>query len=68
MGWGPFSEEQQIVAAEVPAKPQAPSTEINNIFVRIQWIAPDMKSSIITAYEILIKDSNGEFIAEETYC
>jgi hypothetical protein len=57
MGWGDFSDEVEIVAAEVPAQPIAPTTQINNIFVRISWTPPDMKSSPITAYEVLIKDS-----------
>lgn len=64
MGWGEFSDEVEIVAAEVPAQPDAPQTQINNVFVRISWTPPDMKSSAITAYEVLIKNSLNEFVVE----
>jgi hypothetical protein len=37
MGWGLFSDEFVIVAAETPEQPLPPVTEITNVNVRIAW-------------------------------
>jgi hypothetical protein len=61
MGWGDFSDPTEIVAAKVPEQPDAPTTEINNIFVRIAWTDPYLNSSPINSYMIFIANKDGVF-------
>lgn len=44
------------------------TTSIENIFIKIVWVAPNDNSAPITSYEILIKESGGTYTAETTYC
>ena len=67
-GWGEFSNPISIVAATFPDQPSAPTTSLNNIFVRIDWTSPDSNSGTINGYRVYIADSNGNFLLETTYC
>jgi hypothetical protein len=68
MGWGEFSDSTEIVAAEVPDKPNAPVTVITNIFIRIEWDEPYLNSSPILAYKVYVADADGIFNVENYYC
>jgi len=65
LGWGEFSNSAEIVAAKVPEQPDAPTTTINNIFVRITWTDPYLNSSPIKSYKVFITNKDGAF-AEDT--
>jgi hypothetical protein len=67
-GWGAYSDEVDVVAATYPDQPLAPTTAINNIFVRITWTAPDSNSGTINGYRVYVADTNGNFLLETTYC
>jgi hypothetical protein len=56
------------VAASAPLQPLAPTTAINNIYVKISWVAPDNGSAAISAYKVFVADSTGTFSQEVTYC
>ena len=47
--------ETEILAAQEPAAPGAPTTTVLRESVRIDWVAPDDLGSAITAYNIYIK-------------
>ena len=68
LGFGPFSSEVDITAAKVPEKPEAPSTSIDNVSVRISWVDPDPNSSPITGFEVMVATSTGEFVFDLLYC
>lgn len=67
-GWGLFSDPFEIVAAKVPEQPLAPTTAINNIFVRISWDQPYANSAPVNGYKIFVSDSIGVFALDQTYC
>ena len=68
-GWGTFSEAAAILAAQVPNQVSLPSISIvSDVYVRIDWTAPYNGGTPITAYNILIEDSDGDFITETQYC
>ena len=52
-----------ILAAEIPAKPLAPSTAINGLSVDVAWTKPDNGGSAITSYVIKIRGTNLSFYA-----
>jgi hypothetical protein len=56
-----FSDPFEIIAAKVPDKPFAPTTVINNIFVRISWVQPYSNSAPVNGYKIFVSDSTGVF-------
>jgi hypothetical protein len=68
MGSGAYSDPLLIVAAEVPSKPAAPVTSIENVNVRISWMKPYENSSPITAYELYIQNSSESFVLESRHC
>lgn len=51
-GWGPWSEVATIAAADVPDQPAEIVSAIVDVYVKFSWVAPDFKSSALTAYEI----------------
>jgi len=65
-GWGPFSDEVTIQAAETPAAPAAAATSIADHYVRFAWAEPDDGSAPIEEYEILLRQADGATYAEET--
>jgi len=68
-GWGPFSDEVSILAASVPDQVAQPTTSISNTFVKISWTEPTTNSAAITAYDIVIKESDGStFTADTSNC
>lgn len=68
MGWGEFSKPTEVVAAKIPEQPDAPTTVINNIFVRISWTDPYLNSSPIQSYSVFIANKDGAFAKDATYC
>jgi hypothetical protein len=54
-GWGPYSDEVKVRAADIPAEPAAPSTSIADQYVRVSWAEPDDRSAPIVEYEIRIR-------------
>jgi hypothetical protein len=67
-GWGAYSQEAALVAASTPEAPATAVTTIENIYVKISWVAPSSNSAEIDGYEVQIADSNGNFVVEATYC
>lgn len=58
-GWGPYSDEVVVQAADIPAQPAAATTTIADHYVRVSWTAPDDRSAAILEYEIRIRQSDG---------
>lgn len=50
-----------VLAAQVPSTPAAPTTSIFLTNVIVTWTAPYNGGSAITAYQVVIKQSNGTF-------
>ena len=69
-GWGSWSPEVQIKAAQVPYQMATVSTAVESTAgaVTITWLAPADGSDPITAYEIEIQDTGGSWVVESTYC
>lgn len=64
VGYSDFSNEVSILAAEVPAKPVAPTTTISDLNVVISWSTPDNGGSPITSY--VVKALHGSTFTEVT--
>ena len=45
----------QILAAQIPDKPLAPTTTFDRTTVKITWAAPFEQGSPITGYQVFIK-------------
>jgi hypothetical protein len=68
-GWGPYSPVTAILASQAPAQPQVPTTAIVGTAARIAWTAPAANGEAITAYEVLVLQSDGTtFTAEPVAC
>jgi hypothetical protein len=67
-GWGPESNVLSIYAAAVPEAPDAPSTAQEGVAMRISWLAPDNNGLTVTAYQILIRESDGATWTEAAAC
>lgn len=61
MGYSSASNVVNILTAQVPAQPDAPTTNFESIdnSIVIDWIAPDDGGSPITSYVIVIRQSDG---------
>ena len=68
-GWSEFSSIISAEAAQWPDPPAAITTSLTNLKIRISWVAPTDNFKDITAYQILIQDTNedGTFI-ETSFC
>ena len=58
-GYSVFSDKVNILAAQAPAQPTAPTTAISGSTILITWTAPSTMGSPITSYTILIRQANG---------
>lgn len=59
VGYGEFSSEVAILAAEVPAQPVAPKTTISALNVIVTWSTPDNGGSSITSYLVKARHQDG---------
>lgn len=67
-GFGDYSA-SGILAATIPDAPAAPTTTIDNIYIKVEWLAPDGNGASVSAYEIVLLESDGStYTAESTYC
>jgi len=66
-GYSWFSNEVAILAAQVPDKPQAPTTTFDaaNDDVILTWVAPDNAGSEILTYTIQVRHSDGTTFSEQ---
>ena len=67
-GWGPESDILVVIAAQNPQQMDPPTTYINNIFIKVEWIPAVSNGSPITEYKVFVKQQNGDFRQETTYC
>jgi hypothetical protein len=67
-GWGQESDILIVVAAESPQQMDPPTTFINNIFVKVEWLPAVSNGSPITEYKVFVKNRIGQFLQENTYC
>jgi hypothetical protein len=67
-GYSLESDTVEILAAEVPATPLAPTTIFNREYITIDWTAPDDHGATITSYEISIKASDNSFQLHLMHC
>jgi hypothetical protein len=67
-GYSVDSAETEILAAQMPATPVAPTTTFLRDTVRIDWTAPDDLGSPITAYNVYIKQQDGTYSLELNNC
>ena len=65
MGYSAYSAPVSILAAQIPDKPDAPTTSIENLDVRISWLAPNFRGYAITKYVIKIRQSDDVTFTEE---
>lgn len=66
VGYSVESNELGVLVAQVPDKPEAPTTTIDGDTVRIDWIIPYDGSSPITGYIIIVQHNDGVTYTEET--
>jgi hypothetical protein len=60
-----YSEPVSILSAQTPNQPDAPTTTFVGSNIVIKWNAPVSGGSIITAYKILIRQSDSITYSEE---
>lgn len=68
-GWSVRSDVLNVVHSDVTSKPDAPTTILQNLFVKISWNEPaQLNAAAILAYKIVIADTNGNFIEDTVNC
>jgi hypothetical protein len=68
-GWSTgYSPEAQIIAANVPSAPAAPTTQLVGSSVTVSWTAPASNGMAITAYVVEIQGAAGGWHLETTDC
>jgi len=68
-GWGPYSGNLTVVPASVPATMAAVTVAVDNVYAKISWTQPAINGATITAYKIVIAQSDGTTYTESTtYC
>lgn len=63
-----FSDITTMQTGQAPEKVQAPTTEITDVYVRIEWVAPFNNYLEITAYRVLLKVADGDFEEQADLC
>lgn len=59
---------ESTVPMNTPAQMSAASTEIDNVYVKVKWEAPDDRGSEITAYRVKVLASDGLTLIESDLC
>lgn len=68
-GYSPFSASVEILAAQPPDQPAAPSTVLQDTNILITWSAPFAQGSPITSYKIQIRQNdNSSYSLDLTNC
>jgi hypothetical protein len=67
-GPGLYSETLTVVAAQAPDQPDAPQTETFGFYVKLTWTAPTENNAPITHYQVLLEESDGEFVENKSLC
>lgn len=67
-GWGPYSEIVQTTPSNLPSKMDPVTMSIENIYVKISWLAPDPNGAQITNYRLLILANDGLTWKESAAC
>ena len=68
-GYSPFSASVEILAAQIPDRPAAPSTVLQDTNILISWSAPFNQGSPITSYKIQIRQNdNSSYSLDLTNC
>lgn len=67
-GLSEFSDEIEVLAAQVPDQPNTPTTTIAAEYVQISWNVPDDRGSALLGYTIYIRKSDGTFDIDVTDC
>jgi hypothetical protein len=58
----------QLVCGFIPEVPAAPVTTVVNEKIVISWVAPFENGSVITSYRIRIKQADGSWSEDLTFC
>lgn len=68
-GFGEFSTELVVLAAERPSKPVTPTTTWTRDYVTVSWSEPETNGGPITSYTIYVRQSTGtQYSTELIYC
>ena len=51
-GWSDYSPEVELMSAAVPAQMDPPTTEMNEQYLKVKWLASDNGGSEITQYKV----------------
>jgi hypothetical protein len=62
------SAELTVLAAQIPDKPEPPTTVVDGANVNVQWVAPFDQGSPITGYKVYIRTVLDTYILDLTYC
>ena len=68
MGYSPFSNEVEILAAQIPAQPAAPTTTLDGDSITIAWTAPDDGGSKLNGFKVLVKTNDSTFEQDLVNC
>lgn len=60
-----YSSQVQILAAEVPSKPEAPTFQLTQQAVIFNWQAPNEMGSSILGYRLLVRHQDGVNFSED---
>lgn len=67
-GWSTVSPSVTITAATVPGPATAPTTSVENIYVKLAWTPPVDNNAAIDGYDVYIANATGHFLKEAVYC
>ena len=67
-GYSSYSDVAVILCATSPARPAAPTTEIQDDNVILTWAKPSENGTPITHYTVLIEQADSTFSTELTSC
>ena len=68
-GWGSYSPEASILAADVPGVIQSTTIELTGgTSVKLSWQSPVINGSPVSAYKVEILRSTGVYAEETEYC
>jgi hypothetical protein len=68
VGYSEMSEEIVILAAQLPARPLAPTTTLVGENMRVSWLQPDDGGTPLLAYRVVIQQGDGVFVEQLVHC
>lgn len=68
IGWGAVGPTATIIPSSVPDVMATVTTSVENVYAKINWIAPNERGSALTAYEVTIKNPDNTYTTVPSHC